>query len=219
MIEVVGADGYPRGWVAVILHDGVVADVRLSDTVERLCRDFPNAAAIGVDIPIGLPTSGSRAADLSARRFVGARRQSVFPTPPLAALEASSYAEARALHPSLTQQSYALRRKVLEVDAVAARDPRVFEVHPEASFCALAGGPLAFSKATWNGFHQRRTLLADAGIHVADQMPAGLAGPDDVLDAAAVAWSARRIAGGEARRLPEEVVERDARGRPMAIWY
>ncbi|HKT62641.1 MAG TPA: DUF429 domain-containing protein [Burkholderia sp.] len=39
---------------------------------------------------------------------------------------------------------------------------------------------------------------------------------DDVLDAFAVLWSARRIASGEALRFPE-TVEIDASGIPMVI--
>jgi predicted RNase H-like nuclease len=44
-----------------------------------------------------------------------------------------------------------------------------------------------------------------------------MAPADDVLDAAAAAWTARRKAVGEARSLPDppELI----RGRPVAIWY
>jgi len=41
---------------------------------------------------------------------------------------------------------------------------------------------------------------------------------DDVVDAAVVAWSATRIARGEAQSLPEPP-EHDSDGRPVAIWY
>jgi predicted RNase H-like nuclease len=49
---------------------------------------------ITIDIPIGLPDTGSRAADHAARVAVGPRWQSVFLTPIRAALEAPTYAEA-----------------------------------------------------------------------------------------------------------------------------
>ncbi|MGH3778212.1 MAG: DUF429 domain-containing protein [Pseudonocardiaceae bacterium] len=43
------------------------------------------------------------------------------------------------------------------------------------------------------------------GIHLPDQLgDASNAGADDVLDAAAAAWSAHRIATGHADRLPAE---------------
>ena len=51
----------------------------------------------------------------------------------------------------------------------------------------------------------RRTLLARHGIQLPDHLgDAGEAGPDDVLDAAAAAWSAQRIATGHASRLPTQ---------------
>jgi predicted RNase H-like nuclease len=57
-------------------------------------------------------------------------------------------------------------------------------------------------------------VLAAAGIVVpTDIGEAGRAGADDVLDAAAAAWSAGRIARGEARCFPHGA----APGAP-AIW-
>jgi predicted RNase H-like nuclease len=72
---------------------------------------------------------------------------------------------------------------------------RLYEVHPELSFAALAGGaPLPDSKHTLAGLAVRRGLLRAAGITLPPRV-AGLA-ENDLLDAAAVAWSARRIAAG-----------------------
>ncbi len=51
--------------------------------------------------------------------------------------------------PGISQQAWALRRKIREV-AVSA-DSRVFEVHPEVSFAAMRGAALRYSKRTWNG--------------------------------------------------------------------
>ena len=42
--------------------------------------------------------------------------------------------------------------------------------------------------------------------------------PDDLLDACAACWSARRIAEGRAESLPREP-HSDARGLRMQIWY
>lgn len=81
------------------------------------------------------------------------------------------------------------------------RDPRIFEVHPELWSAATAGAPLV--SKNWNGAMRRRTLLAAHGIELRDDLAA--AGPvpvDDVLDAAAVAWTAGRIAADVALCLP-----------------
>jgi len=72
-------------------------------------------------------------------------------------------------------------------------------------------------KRTWNGLMERRRVLAGAGIEVPAALPAGTAAADDVLDAAAVAWTAARKARGEARTLPDDPPWHD--GRPVAIWY
>lgn len=100
----------------------------------------------------------------------------------------------------ISQQSFALRKKIFEVDDwITTTTDRVVEVHPEVSFAALAGQPLAEPKSSWAGFQHRRHLLADAGLVLDGDL--GLAGrrvaPDDVLDAAVAAWSARRVALGE----------------------
>jgi predicted RNase H-like nuclease len=64
---------------------------------------------------------------------------------------------------------------------------------------------------------ERRLLLADAGLELPDQLVAGEAAVDDVLDAAVAAWSAGRKARGEAKPLPADPPIDD--GRAIAIWY
>jgi predicted RNase H-like nuclease len=96
---------------------------------------------------------------------------------------------------------------------------RVVEAHPELSFAAMAGAPLRSRKITWAGAVQRRALLAQAGILLDGDL--GLAGEqagvDDVLDAAAAAWTARRVSQGVARCLPSPP-EVFSDGIPAAIW-
>jgi predicted RNase H-like nuclease len=97
-------------------------------------------------------------------------------------------------------------------------DTRVFEVHPEVSFRAMNGGFLDWSKKSWNGLLDRRRLLADAGIVLDDDLGVGGATvADDVVDAAAVAWSARGGGRGESSTLPDPPQESD--GCQVAIWY
>lgn len=62
------------------------------------------------------------------------------------------------------------------------------------------------SKHTWAGIEERRRLLVVAGIELpSDLGGAGArAGVDDVVDAAAAAWTVRRFAEERARRLPLE---------------
>jgi predicted RNase H-like nuclease len=212
---VLGVDACNGGWLAVEICDGEVASWARLPTFERLLDAYPESRWIGVDIPIGLPDSEERPADAAARRFVGPRRSSVFRTFPRSVLSAPSYpqaaAEARRLGwPGLPKQSYAIAPRILEVDEL--RDERVVEVHPEVTFCELAGAPLPAAKRTRAGLALRRRLLAAAGLSLPRTVPPALR--VDALDAAAAAWSAERYGRRKAKPLPED----HPRGLPGAIW-
>lgn len=205
----------------MVIADGRFQGVRLG-TVKAIIEWAEPVETIGIDIPIGHVVGGLRLADVEARQFVGPRGSSVFPAPPAQALTAGSYVEANGLlaamgSPRMSKQAWNLVPKMVEAARVAAIDGRVHEVHPEASFCELAGQCLPWSKKSWNGLHHRRRLLAEAGIELPDLMPdARGAVADDVVDAAVAAWSARRIAAGSARTFPDPPQEVD--GRKVAIW-
>ncbi len=100
--------------------------------------------------------------------------------------------------------------------------PRAAEVHPEVSFCALAGRPMVFGKKLGPGVAERVALLEERFPNfweAALRMTPGarpLPGFDDMLDAAAAAWSARRLVSGEAIRLGGH--QCDTEGYPMNIW-
>jgi len=218
--RVLGVDGCRAGWVAVALVDGAFAEARLVAHFGELVED--PAAVIGVDIPLG-SIGASRAADREARRLLGPRGASVFAALPREVLEAPDYATAnRAVRErfgvGVSAQAWNLAPKMRDVEPHWHAAPaRIVEVHPELSFRALAGAPLAHSKHSWAGLRMRLALLARAGIALPDDPgPAGTAGPDDVVDAAAVAWSAARLAAGTAERVPGDD-ERDAAGRLVAI--
>ncbi|MBB3036936.1 DUF429 domain-containing protein [Hoyosella altamirensis] len=223
MTRVRGIDGYARGWIGVELDDGALVRVESAPTLAALCD--PGCAVIGVDIPLGFPEKGWRAADLAARRALGVRRNSIFLAPPISVWEEDNWIAAnkrtrQLTGQGLTKQAYALRIKVLEANALSGTiEQPLREVHPELSFAGMNGSPLPYSKKTWNGVMARRALLAACGIAVPDDLgAAGTVPVDDVLDAAAAAWSAHRIAVGAATALPEQP-ELSSDGRPMAIWF
>ncbi|WP_435091616.1 DUF429 domain-containing protein [Micromonospora aurantiaca (nom. illeg.)] len=220
-------DACKAGWVGVVLHDGA-ATVHVGRTIAALVAGAEmdgHLAVVGIDIPIGLPDTGRRQADVLAYKLVGPRRSSVFMTPVRAALEAGSHAAAVQVNreragEGVSAQVYGLRAKIFEVDIWARQAGRqVVEVHPEVSFARLAGSPLPDGKRTWAGAHHRRRLLTDVGIHLADDVgEAGhAAAVDDVLDAGVAAWTAARVASGAATSLPDPPVEY-ADGWPSAIW-
>jgi predicted RNase H-like nuclease len=220
--RVLGVDGCRRGWVAVALEDGCFAAARFAARFADLVDD--PATVVGVDIPLG-SNGAPRAADRAARRLLGRRGASVFDAPPRDVLDAPDHATAnqrcRERHGrGVSAQAWNLVPKMLDVEPHWHDAPqRIFEVHPELSFATIGGAVLDDPKQTWAGQRTRTRLLDDAGIRLPDDLgPAGGAGPDDVLDAAAVAWSAARIAAGAAGCVPDPA-ERDAGNRPVAIWF
>ncbi|WP_239648742.1 DUF429 domain-containing protein [Nocardiopsis chromatogenes] len=218
-------DGCAGGWIAVHLRGGAFAEARFHPGLAELIEGA-DGAVIAIDVPLGLPKDGGlwRECDLRAREMLGPRRGSVFPVPSRRVLGCASRAEAgrvqrRLAGKGVAAQSFALFPKIREADGQRRRGVRMHEVHPEVSFAAMAGGPLAWSKRTWNGQAQRVRLLADQGIAIlGDLGDAGSVPVDDVLDAAAAAWSAGRIARGAAGSLPDPV-GRDEDGGPVAIRF
>jgi predicted RNase H-like nuclease/predicted enzyme related to lactoylglutathione lyase len=213
LVRVAGVDIAGGAWAVVVLDGSrVVEAFRCERFAEALHVD---AEVIAVDVPIGIPDSGSRPADEAARRFLGVRGASVFPTPIRRVLEAMDYDKARAVALELTGksvsiQAYSLGRYILEVDEYAHADARVIEVHPEVSFAELARRPLPPKKRA-DGWAARREALAGAGL----ELPAAVQRikEPDLLDATVAAWTAARYARGEALPLPEGHSERIG-----AIW-
>jgi predicted RNase H-like nuclease len=214
-------DGVPGGWVVVRVAppDGIVWAV-MADAAAVLAATG-DCVAVGVDIPLGLPSgSRRRACDEEAARALGRARSSVFPAPPREVLAAATHAEACAVARNLTGRAISLQAfhigpKILEWDALSDRPAHVVEVHPELALRRLAPGAAFVSKKTARGVGQRIAALAawvDPAAALAD-LPAG-ARIDDVLDALAASWSAWRWATGTAEILGAEL---DDRGRPMLV--
>ncbi len=216
---VLGVDACKSGWVAIRLGPSVTA--HFAKTIDALPTDV---SVIAIDIPIGLPDRGRRTADVAARDLLGPRRSSIFLTPVRAALAEETHARASAVNRDLAGegmsiQAFGLFPKIREVDTWRPTTPcRVVEAHPELSFREMAGTPLLDSKKTWAGLEHRRGLLAEQGIHLpADLGEAGRqAAPDDILDAAAVAWTAARVVAGRAKPLPTPPDDYD--DFTVAIW-
>jgi predicted RNase H-like nuclease len=226
-IRVFGVDACSVGWVGIALS-GHQVRAYIHAQIDGLIRDAARDGAltvIGIDIPIGMPDASVRRADLDARAAAGPRRASVFVTPIRDTLALRDYRVACDLNKQRTgygisRQAFNLLEKIGQVDSWLPEAPcRVLEVHPELSFAEMAGAPLSARKSSWAGLVSRRQLLADASIVVPDDLGAAgrLAGGDDVLDAAAAAWSARRAAAGQARRLPADP-ERFSDRIDCAIW-
>jgi predicted RNase H-like nuclease len=212
-VPVLGIDACRGGWVGAVLVPGaprprVVVAPTVADLVETVRADV-DVQVVGIDIPIGLPDDTVRRADVLARRALPGRAGSVFTTLTRPAYLADTRAAADAVNRTLSgqgvgAQAFALRPRILEVDAWLRTRPtvEVVEVHPEVSFTTMAGATLP-PKRTGEGQAARLEALAAAGVARPSVLRGSGYAPDDVLDACAAAWSAHRLAVGEARFLPD----------------
>ncbi len=229
---VAGVDAAKGGWVMAVTATTPGSPVAFS--VWPSFADVWSQArsqrllGVGVDMPIGLPGEDLRRSDIEARELLGPRRSSLFWTPPLCVLDAADHAEANhqaRAHTGrgLSIQAFHLLPKVREVRAVLTpkdlaphAQPQAAEVHPETSFAVLAGRPMSVSKRQPGGQAERLAVLVPEFSNLVEvpTSPSG-ATTDDLLDAAAAAWTARRMAGDTAVCLGQG--EADATGYPMSI--
>ena len=256
--RVAGVDGAAGGWVMAVTgaHDGSSVEYSLWASFSELWSEARRLGlvAVGIDMPIGMPTCTRRQADIDARKLLGPRRSSLFWSPPIAALDAADYDQANRasrehLGMGLAKQAYHLLPKIREVrsalqpvDLGLGASPRAAEVHPELSFAVMAASlgqtdadqrgwesmplaaPLQHPKRLQAGIAERLTLLAGCFDDIYASALTPLVGPphavlDDVLDATAAAWTARRIAAGRAALLGADngVVGVDSAGYPLTI--
>jgi predicted RNase H-like nuclease len=205
-----GIDGCRAGWLVATRRGVRVAS--LLDDDER--------SITAIDMPIGLPIDRPREVDRAARRLLGPRRSSVFPTPPRVCLGAPTHADASArardaIGTGISLQSFNILGKIGELDTLVSppSEHRWIEAHPECSFLTLNEGAPLPSKKTEAGRAMRRRLVA---LHFGDvpPTPSGAA-VDDVLDAFAALWTAERWRAGNAIVLGDG--SRDDRGLVMRI--
>lgn len=234
MTRIAGVDGTPGGW-AVVINDHGSLRIRQAKSLTDIVNDCSDFDIIAIDIPMGLLgvyEIGGRAFDRSARRLLGRPRgSSVFPAPVRSTLDAGSWQEACAVSrqsgpqgKAVTKQAFAILPKIREVDALLQQRDELrhilHEVHPEVSFAELAGQPMVYRKSSRLGREERRQALARPfpSIDEVESHGRAIGLPiEDILDALVACWSAARVAKGEGRRLPNEILL-DATGVQMTIW-
>ncbi len=225
-----GVDGFKNQWCAVLRNLDTDEFRTRVVSFQDLLKLPENPAIITVDVPIGLPDvtpPRGRSCERLAREIVGAHRaRSVISTVGRVALAAATRKEADLLSRTaggigVSAHSWGFKEKLLEVDAAMTPDLQqvIHEVHPELSFCEMAGRPLEHSKKTTLGEQERVTTLVAGGFaeeRVRDTPTALRAGRTDFLDACAALWTAERILRGNAKRVPllQEFDTRAGQRRP-----
>ena len=230
---IVGVDGCRDGWVAAIARCAEPCRLLAVDVLEHidpLITGVRNGAIamLAIDMPMGLPDTGPRYCDVATRSRLGRRGSSVFPTPIRPLLHCTDHARAVALGRSIdgrgiSIQAFNLLPKIAQLDA-CIRDhhqsnlfDHLFEAHPEAAFADLAGEPLISKKRTPEGRLERLALLEQELPGSRELLARRVRGAaaDDVLDAAVLVRTARRIHDGTANLLGDGTVDRH--GIPMRV--
>lgn len=224
---VYGVDGCRGGWLVVSQRTlGEMPTAKIADSIDSLISSLPGKAVVVIDMPIGLPEAEApvRECDRLARKLLGKRHVCVFSPPCRKALHARSRSAASKANEPLgrkvTQQAWALRHKLIELDDWLASNERrrsqFHEAHPEISFAHWRleaeeleePTPFQTRKKRSAGRADRRALIDGTWPAAVDRAAlslgpkSGIWATDDLHDAFACLWTARRIAGGEAVRYP-----------------
>lgn len=229
MKSVIGIDGCKGGWLALRHFENGDMSFEIVATIIEI---DPLPDVIAIDIPIGLADTGSRECDLLARKFIGARRSSVFPAPIRPILFETDFATAGrksfAIHEKrVSKQLFEIMGRIREVDSILRchqnLQKAVYEVHPEVTFRAWYGSDIPFAKRHKSGRALRLGLVderfgANAFQRIRQSYLKKLVADDDILDAFAAVWTAWRIVSGAAATLPRPP-QTDSVGQRMGIWY
>lgn len=234
---VVGVDGCPARWMAVwgplSGADGINAAT--FPDFGAILAQVPSHAAIAIDMPIGLLDAaerGGRMCEVEARRLLRPCGSRVFAAPVFKALSFDSHALASdenarssAFGLGISVQCFGLFPRLRDIHAIItpAQQRTIIETHPELSFaCMNVGQAVVAPKRTKEGRAKRLALLAGEGFTDVETWFGRIrrrdAEYDDIMDAFACFWTARRHARGETVSLPSSP-PRDSRGLEMAIRY
>lgn len=240
-MTVVGVDGCPDGWVAVEYNQKEYQTVSVFDDITGIWDEYGTAELLLVDIPIGLRerSARKRPCDDAARRILGNRSSSVFPTPVREAVYQDSYEAAKTVQEELTSgslgtQTWAICDKIQQLDRLLTDESRgargiIREAHPEVCFWALGGKqPTTYSKTGQPAaaFWERVDVLESVDKEILDRIQVGgtnvdgRVSNDDLIDAFVLALTASSLTG-PCQRLPDQPATaiEDPVGLPMEMVY
>jgi predicted RNase H-like nuclease len=235
----VGADGAHGGWLTACLFED---EVGARSTTLTLHDNFADLVAVragsdavmAVDVPMGLLDQVSpRPCDKQARSLLGARASTVFAPPSRPLLAAVTYDDARAIVAELkatdpaaagiSAQAFGIVPKVREVDEWLRAHPGaqawLYECHPELSFYAMAGAPLADKRSAHGQVARLQHVAAESPdapqVIAASGFRARDADLTDALDAYAALSSALHVRDGDFEQLGDDTP--DSAGLLMRI--
>lgn len=195
---------------------------QLFSTFLEVLSQYPAFAVVVVNAPIGSlddPEGPVRACDREARALLGRRASAVHYAPSRSVLGDSGsgpYA-----HVDAVTATMLARYREVAAEMSPFRQRVVYEGHPELSFFQLNGDvALRWSKRREEGREVRRLLLEERIPGVDVIIDADLEGVPlkHLLDVAALTWTARRVLGRAAKRIPRDA-QWDSEGLRMEFVY
>jgi predicted RNase H-like nuclease len=239
-----GIDGCKSGWLVVSQSSrGGAVTASLQRGIGSISASIAPNDIVVIDMPIGLPDAAQpvRDCDRLARKVLGNRHVCIFSPPCREALGAPNRDAASAVNQPLgrkiTQQTWAIRHKLQELDSFLRENlplRGIFrEAHPEVSFAYWrqesgnlpAPTPFDTPKKRSAGKGMRRDLIEatwpgalESAKTALDTNHATGWALDDLHDAFACLWTARRITKGISVSLPDlDPPPVDTAGLPMVI--
>ena len=217
MSLIIGIDGCKSGWFSIWENQDKSIHSSVFSNLNELKNFFKNESQLilGIDMPVVLSEVIPRQADQLARKLLSKKASSVFTAPTPEMLDQPNYEKAslvskRLFGKSMSLQSWYLFPKIKDVQTmIHHEDMQIYEIHPELSFRAMNNEQVILeSKKTQEGFALRNALLS---MHfknfIFDDIRNQHARKDvmdnDILDALAVLWSAKRIQSNQASYLPQ----------------
>lgn len=195
---------------------------KIYDSFSEVLSERPAFAAIVINAPVGYldtPNAGLRSCDVQARIILGRRGSAIHNAPSRAVLDGTIPEWEGGLDAVTMTMLPRYREVALEMSPYRQRV--IYEGNPELSFYQLhRDTPLQRSKKIEEGREERRVIVEEK-IRGSERYLDG--GADDIfekhlLDAFALVWSARRVHGHAAKRVPKEP-EWDSEGLRMEFVY
>jgi predicted RNase H-like nuclease len=214
---IIGIDGCKSGWFSIWENQDKSIHSSVFSNLNELKNFFKNESQLilGIDMPVVLSEVIPRQADQLARKLLSKKASSVFTAPTPEMLDQPNYEKAslvskRLFGKSMSLQSWYLFPKIKDVQTmIHHEDMQIYEIHPELSFRAMNNEQVILeSKKTQEGFALRNALLS---MHfknfifedIRNQHARKDVMDNDILDALAVLWSAKRIQSNQASYLPQ----------------
>ena len=223
---VAGVTACPTGWLAqsAKLHGSTFAPElpKIYPTFLELLDERPTFTVIVLNVTIGWHDTvemGPRTCDREARALLRRRGAAVANAPSRAVLEGVVGVSESGL--DAVSMTMLPRYREIAVEMSPYRQRQIYSGHPELSFYQLNHDTeLRRSKRLVAGRDERLEILASHLPGIERILEFGLEGASEkhLYDAMALLWTARRVRGHAAKRIPEDA-QWDSEGLRMEFVY